>query len=227
MKILESWFYNLSNKDDNNIVIWDNINIIIFDAKDIEREIIIWKNTRLEFYGSLNNSDYCNKQIILKWDNSQLKLWYLLFAWLNQTIKAKISWIIRANNTKVNLKIISMVLNDSKVDIDWVLQIDKWFKQAVWKLEENNIFLWEKWIINSIPNLFVRSKDVNMSHSCKIEKINDEELFYLRSKWIAKNVSLQMILNSYVNDLFKCLKMLNNEFYEELVESVKGRILLH
>ncbi|MBT3727553.1 hypothetical protein HOG21_08115 [bacterium] len=33
-----------------------------------------------------------------------------------------------------------------------------------------------------MPTLLVRSDDVKASHSCKMERISDEKLFYLRSR---------------------------------------------
>ena len=72
--------------------------------------------------------------------------------------------------------------------------------------------------------LFVGTKDVRASHGCKIEKISDEELFYLRSKWINKQNSIQMMLESYISNLFGCLKMFNQEFYEELIQVINNKI---
>ena len=109
--------------------------------------------------------------------------------------------------------------------MDWILKVEKNLKNIEWKLEENNIFLWESWKINSIPTLLVSSKDVNVSHSCKIEKINDEELFYLRSKGIKKQHSIQMMLDSYIVSLFKCLKMIDWTFYKNLMNNIKSKLI--
>ena len=85
--------------------------------------------------------------------------------------------------------------------------------------------MWEKASIVWIPTLLVRSDDVKAKHSCSIEKISDSKLFYLRSRWIKKNNALQMMIEGYIFDLFKCLNMIEWDFYEKLILKIKKKLI--
>ena len=89
---------------------------------------------------------------------------------------------------------------------------------------EDNLFLWNKWSIKWIPTLLVESDDVEASHACRIEKISDEKLFYMRTRWIWKENAISMMINAKIFDLFKCLSMINKEFYNEIIENILKEI---
>jgi len=78
MEINKNWFYDISWSNDDNIIVWNNINVVIFDYKDIDRQVFLWENSRLEFYWFISKSGWFNREIIVTWENSRLKLWYLL-----------------------------------------------------------------------------------------------------------------------------------------------------
>lgn len=224
MKIIKNWFFKSSQLNSKNIILENNLNVIIFDdLKNLEK-IKIWENSRLEIYWYLDNNLNYDLNIELEWENSSLKLWYLLLSWNEEQINAKINVNIKQNNSKANIKIISIVWNNWKIDLNWILKIDKNINNIVWDLVQDNLFIWDKWIIKSIPSLFVWSNDVKASHSCKIEKISDEKLFYLRSRWINKDESINMMLESYSNNLFKCLTMIDNDYYINLNEKIHSKI---
>ena len=73
-----------------------------------------------------------------------------------------------------------------------------------------------KWI----PTLLVRSDDVEASHSCKIEKISEKNLFYLKSRWIDEKDAHILLLEANVKSIFSCLSMIDNIFYESLINKI-------
>jgi Fe-S cluster assembly scaffold protein SufB len=224
MKITKNWLYKLSEIIENSIIIWDNLSVVLFDEWNIDRKIKIWCNSRVEIYWFLNNIWEHSFDTELIWENSTLKIWYLLLSWNKQDLKVKIYTEIWASNSSASIKIISIVWNNQKINLDWTLKINTWLELVKWNLSEENIFLWETWIINCIPSLLVWSDNIEASHSCKIERINDEKLFYLRSRWVNKNNALNMMLESYIKTLFKCLWMLDKKFYEKITNNIIKKI---
>jgi len=77
--------------------------------------------------------------------------------------------------------------------------------------------LWESWKIKWIPTLLVRSDDVEASHACKIEKISNDKLFYLKSRWVEEKSALMLLLEANIKSIFSCLSMLDNDFYTNLI----------
>lgn len=221
MKITKSWFYKIENATENMIEIWDDLTVIFFDKSWISLDLKIWKNSKVEFYGFLNwseNLSNYNTHFLQKWENSILKLRYLLFSKDLFSLKSKIKSEIDNNFSKSDFKIVSILWENWNIDLDWIIEINKNLSKVEARLEEENVFLWDTWKVSWIPTLLVKSDDVIASHSCKIDKIDDRKIFYLRSRGIEKTKAIHMILESYFVDLFRCISMLDKILYEELKE---------
>ena len=57
-----------------------------------------------------------------------------------------------------------------------------------------------------------------------MERISDEKLFYLRSRGIDKEDALSIMIEAKIKSLFLCISMLDNDFYEELIEETLEKI---
>lgn len=224
MQLTKTWFYKMVEIGDENIEIWDNLNIVIFDDWNCSKKIEIWENSKVEIYWYLSNINEFNLDIYLKKENSNLKLGYLLLNIDEEELNSKISCKILWNNSASEMKIISIVWNNSKINFNWIIDINDWITWIVWNLIEENYFIWQNSKINFIPSLFVKSNEVKAKHSCKIEKINDEKLFYLVSRWIVRETAIVMMLESYIKTLFKCFVMIDNVFYQNLIFEILTKI---
>jgi hypothetical protein len=225
MIIKKNWLYKLSEIKENSIKIWDNLSIVLFDEWNFYREIEIWCNSRVEIYWFLNNIWKHNFGTKIVWEKSTLKIRYLLLSWNKEELNVKIYSEVWASNSKVDMKIISIVWNNWLINLDWVLKINPWLKLINWSLKEENLFFWETWIINCLPCLLVSSDNIEASHSCKIERISDEKLFYLRSRWISKNNAINMMIESYIKTLFQYIWILDREFYNKIIKKIYIKLI--
>jgi len=234
MKITKSWFYKLSDFSSLPLVlkertegwiidVWENIAITLFDDVKNDININIWKNSNVEFFWFSENISK-NINIIQYKSWSKLHFRYLIYSQILKESKIKISSQLSWEKNSSNIKILSIVWENWKINLDGIIKIKKWAHEIKWKLIEDNLFLWNKWSIKWIPTLLVESDDVEASHACKIERISDEKLFYMRSRWIWKENAISMIIDAKVFDLFKCLSMINKEFYDELIENILKEI---
>jgi len=224
MNIIQNWFYKLKKLDSSKITIWDNLVVSFFDYLNQEIDIEIWENSRVEFYSVLKNREDSKINFVQNKPNSYLKVSALLLSRANEKVRAKIYSEIAANHTKSDVKIISIIWNNGLVDLDWIIQISEWVEKVDWNLVEENLFLGNTWKVKWIPTLLVRSDDVKASHACKMERISDEKLFYLRSRWIWRENALSMMIEAKIKDLFSCISMLDNKFYWELIDSILRKI---
>lgn len=224
MRIEKNWFYKLSEFKTNNLVIADSLVVSIFDDLSENIDIEIWENSKLDFYSLLENKDNFNINFLQNKEWSDLKVRYLLLSRDSKSLKARIYSELSADKVKSDLKIVSMIWKDWLVDLDWVIQISEWIKWVDWNLVEENLFLWDWWKVKWIPTLLVRSDDVKASHACKMERISDEKLFYLRSRWVWKENALSMMIEAEIKNLFSCLSMFDNTFYESLIEKILFKI---
>jgi len=224
MKITKNWFYKLSEFTTNEINIEDNLIVAIFDDLNENLNIEIWENSRLEFYSIIENTDDLNINFLQKKESSILQVRCLLLSKDSNKIKTRIYSELWASKTKSDIQIISIIWNNWEVDLDWIIQINENIEKVDWNLNEENLFLGNSWKVNWIPTLLVRSDDVKASHACKMERISDDKLFYLRSRWVGKENALSMMIEAKLKGLFSCISMLDNEFYEKLLDNILKKI---
>ncbi len=217
MKITKSWLYKLSEITDDIIEIEDNIALSIIDDKNVSCIISLWQNSHLDFFwyiDSINQSKTNSIHVKQSKSGSKLHFRYLIKSNSDIEIKTKIFSEIKADNCKSDVKILSIAWNNWDIDLDWIIKIHSKIKWVKARLEEENIFLWNSWKVKWIPTLLVESNDVEASHACKIERISDEKLFYLRSRWIWKENAISMMIDAKIFDLFKCLNMISTAEFE-------------
>jgi len=217
--ITHSWFYKLSDINSEKIIISSDIFVAIFDDLNTIVDIEIWENSKLEFYG-FSNSANLNLDFFQKEKSSNLKLNYLFFS-KQDKLNRVINSFIKSDNAISNLKLISIIWEDSVINIDWNIKIDENIKNVSWNLLEENIFLSDSGIIKALPKLEVASRDVQASHACRIDKINLQDLFYLETRWIDKDFAKNMMIEAKIIDLFSCLSMYDEAFYLELLSKIK------
>lgn len=228
IEITKNWFYKFSDLDLKwkKVKIADNLKVAIYDDLESKEKIIIkiWENSRLDYFSFFDKQWVHNKHFILKKGNTEVSVKSLIFSTNNDIIESQIIWELDASNTEINLDILSFVGEKWNIKLDWILQINKNLKKVKWRLDENNIFLWDKWKVSGIPTLYVATNDIEAGHSCKMERISDDKLFYLRSRWIWKLNALQIMIESKIKNLFSDLEDYDKDFYEHIMEEILEKI---
>lgn len=223
MQITKSWFYNLEDFwEISRFEISDWLKIIALDNWKTSKEIIVWKDVDLKICWFLEKEE--NYEIVFRqvWEKSNLEVSYLNLAKNSEKIKAKIHSKIESNFSQSDVFVSSICWYNWEVDLDWIIELAPNFRKMAWHLTEENIFLWDKGRVRWIPALLVKSNEVEASHACKIEKISEEDLFYLRSRWIDKQNASFILVESKVKNIFK--NMENEEIYPDLIEKILWKI---
>jgi Fe-S cluster assembly protein SufD len=78
--------------------------------------------------------------------------------------------------------------------------------------QNNNILLSEDAVINTKPQLEIWADDVKCSHGCTTGQLDEEALFYLRSRGISKESSRGMLLYAFAGEV---LEKINNEIFRD------------
>lgn len=107
--------------------------------------------------------------------------------------------------------------------LDSAIDIKEGTKQIVGRLKERHIFLGSSGKIRGIPALIVHSDDIEASHALAIDRISDEELFYLRSRGFNRDEGTGLLLDGAVSEIFAGLEKMDEEMYERCKKSVLGR----
>lgn len=70
-----------------------------------------------------------------------------------------------------------------------------------------NVLLSEDASINAKPQLEIFADDVKCSHGCTIGRLDEEGLFYLRSRGISEKVARSLLLHGFVVDILDQIKL--------------------
>ncbi|MCG8309762.1 MAG: Fe-S cluster assembly protein SufD [Cytophagales bacterium] len=85
-----------------------------------------------------------------------------------------------------------------------------------------NILLTDTASANTKPQLEIWADDVSCSHGCTTGQLDEEQLFYLRSRGISQSSAKAMLLHAFVNDVVDKIEIdflhdfINDEMYNRL-----------
>lgn len=81
----------------------------------------------------------------------------------------------------------------------------------------NNILLTDTSIVNTKPQLEIWADDVKCSHGCTTGQLDEEAIFYLRSRGISKQRAKALMLNAFANET---LNEVNAVLVKEEIENI-------
>jgi Fe-S cluster assembly protein SufD len=73
--------------------------------------------------------------------------------------------------------------------------------------ENNNIILSDNALVNTKPQLEIFADDVKCSHGATIGQLEDEELFYLKSRGIGDKTARGMLIHAFASDVVSSIKI--------------------
>jgi len=73
--------------------------------------------------------------------------------------------------------------------------------------ENNNIILSREALVNTKPQLEIFADDVKCSHGATIGQLDNESLFYLKSRGIGEETAKTILLHAFASDVIKSIKV--------------------
>ena len=73
-----------------------------------------------------------------------------------------------------------------------------------------------------MPSLEIDANDVRASHGATIGQIDEEDIFYLMSRGIPRNIAVKMVVEGFFYKVFD--RMYNERVREKLFEAVSAKI---
>ncbi len=89
--------------------------------------------------------------------------------------------------------------------------------------ENNNIIISDRALVNTKPQLEIFADDVKCSHGATIGQIEDEALFYLKSRGIGDKAARGMLIHAFASDVVNSIKVeaIRNYLEEILTDKFK------
>lgn len=202
-------------------IIWKNSEKNILRKFENEEEvfqIIPESDCNIKFWAVIKNS-----QISFNFDiqneNTNIECYFLIPAMESQNVKLDINTNFKVNNTKVWINVVALASDYASITLDGNLHIESGIKNVGAKLYEETLLLWNAKYISLIPWLRVDSPDVKASHWAKIQRISPERLFYMQSRGLSEEKAINMIIDSYSQQIVDKLELdeeKKSEFYSML-----------
>lgn len=197
---------------------WDNSEKTIIKLYENQKEdfhIIPQWNSNIKFWTIIKNSEITFLFDIQN-ESTSIECCFLVPAIHNQIVKLGIQTNFKAKNTKVIINVIALASDNASITLSWNLHIKERINNIEAKLYEETLLLWNAKYISLIPSLRVDSPDVIASHWAKVQRISPERIFYMESRGLPEEKAINMIINSYSQDIIQKLDLnesQQSEFY--------------
>jgi Fe-S cluster assembly protein SufD len=85
-----------------------------------------------------------------------------------------------------------------------------------------NVLLSDEAMINTKPQLEIFADDVKCTHGATVGQLNDEAMFYLRSRGIPENEARKMLLNAFADEIAELIKI--SELVSILEQEISNKL---
>lgn len=177
--------------------------------------IIPQYNSNIKFWAIIKNSEI-SFNLDIKNENSNIECYFLIPATKNQNTHLNIQTNFKAKNTKVWITVIALASDEASITLNGNLHIQKNIQDVEARLYEETLLIWNANYISLIPWLRVDSPNVIASHWARIQRISPDRIFYMQTRWLDQNKAINMIINSYFEQIIDKLELdesQKSEFY--------------
>lgn len=178
--------------------------------EDKDFHVSLAENSNIKFWAVIKNSKI-SIVIDAENENSKLECYFLIPAIDNQETKLDIQTIFKSKDTRILVNIFALATDNASITLNGNLHIWDGINNVEARLYEETLLLWNAKYISLIPWLRVDSPDVVASHWAKIQRISPERLFYMQSRGLSQEKAVNMIINSYSQQIIEKLELNDQE----------------
>lgn len=180
----------------------------ILDNSSSETPMIININENEKIQYVILALENFNKDIVfnIQGKNSQLEIIGVCLLKNNQTANIKITQHHQQKNSN-STNTIKTILKDSSIfNFTGLIKIDKKAQQTNAFLTQNTLNLSNNSVNHSVPSLEINADEVKASHSATTTFIDEQSLYYLKSRGITQKESENLIIKGFVQTAIDKIK---------------------
>ncbi|MDD4143836.1 MAG: Fe-S cluster assembly protein SufD [Prolixibacteraceae bacterium] len=167
-----------------------------------------------------------NLNIILDGENSSANLFGMAFIDRSQHVD-NFTRVIHAKPHCQSNQIYKTVLDDNSTGaFSGRIHVMRDAQKTNAFQRSNNLLLSDKAIMQAKPQLIIDADDVKCSHGATIGQIDEEALFYIRSRGIEEKQARLMLMNAFAHEVIQQIKVipLRNRIDELVEKRLKGEV---
>ena len=120
--------------------------------------------------------------------------------------------------TGSDLLIRGVVFDQAAVTFKGLIDIKKGAKQAKAFLRADALLLGDKAHADLIPSLTIKENEVQAGHGATVGRVNDEQLFYLMSRGLSRELAIQLLVQGFFSAILSELPQKSKVRVERALE---------
>lgn len=140
----------------------------------------------------------------------RVEVWGLVEATTPGEYKVKVVMDHMAQNTYGRVVIKGVSMNGARVSIDGMVIIEEGAEKTDSFLEMRMLLLDKKSSAIVEPKLEIKNNNVKASHAATVGKIDEEELFYLKSRGVSEIEAKKLVVEGFLKEIKEKIKENNN-----------------
>lgn len=173
----------------------------ILDKNSADENVIVEINENEQIQYVILAVGNFNKDITFNIRGENAELEVIGICLLKNNEKTNLSTIQSHKEKRSNsTNLIKTILKDSSnFNFTGLIKIDKQAQQTNAFLTQNTLTLSDDTINHSVPSLEINADDVKASHAATTSFIDEESLYYLKSRGISQQESENLIIRGFIN----------------------------
>jgi len=172
----------------------------VFDSKSLDKPVTIEikKNEKIQYIILAIGNFTKNITFKINGGNAELEILGICLLKKDQNANIQITQLHKHKNSN-STNLVKTILKDfSTFNFTGLIKIDKKASMTNAFLTQNTLNLSENSINHSVPSLEINADDVKASHAATTFFIDEESLYYLKSRGISQTDSENLIIRGFI-----------------------------
>ncbi|MHB8443542.1 MAG: SufD family Fe-S cluster assembly protein [Patescibacteria group bacterium] len=135
----------------------------------------------------------------------------------------EIESIHKSHDTNAKTIIRRVMYDNSKSYITGLIRIEREAQHSFDYFDEKTLLLSDNVISKVVPALEILPDNVKASHNSAMAEINDNEIFYLESRGLDRNIAENLIASGFLKSPLSLIR--NNNVYDKIMLDIDKRFL--
>lgn len=174
------------------------------ESKTMRIKITLERGAQLDsfaaLFGGLQSHLVLETELI--GEESSVKQRTLFFGSGDQIFDMFSNTTLHAPNTKAEIESKGVLLDCAHARFDGNIHITQTAKRANAKLIEHTLLLSQQARMDAIPGLKIDTNDVMAGHSASMTRVDDEQLFYCKSRGIEEKEATRLIVEGFLSSMY-------------------------
>lgn len=158
------------------------------------------EGAQLDYYHTVVGDSSEELEVLLEGDESRVYGQTLFFGDGTSVQQMKVDHVHHGKNTRSHMVSRGAVKDKAMSRFHGNIRMLPGCNGADGKLEEHNLLLSSGSKIEAIPGLEIRHNEVQASHSTSLEKMDEEKLFYLKSRGLPEQSAMELLVEGFFWD---------------------------